>query len=365
MTLLEVYQQYDFPGAERFYKISKKEGLGFTRKEIAEFLSHQDVAQLHRRPVPGKSHPISSPSFGFSYMVDLLDVTPYSKANGGMHWLVLMIDIFSRKLAIEPIPNKKASSVLVGIKRCVTAMGKALPTMMQSDKGSEWKDVVQKWYDSVGIITKQADVGDHRSLGIVDSASRLVKNWIHRHITHTQEKRFIDAIPTFVDAYNRTPHTSLGGLTPNQAVKYPWEVQRYRFEKRAKKKRYERKEKTFDVGDHVRVLKNKETFDRGYHVKYSLTVYQVVSVKGLYYTLDNGKSYRADRLLKVPAPTPDAPVAPPKEDIAKKARFERRTDVLLQSEGIDPKNAPPLRRSTRERRPRGLLVDEEYGNIFY
>ena len=364
MTLLEVYTQYGFPGAERFYKISKKEGLGFTRKEIAEFLSHQDVAQLHRRPVPGKSHPISSPSFGFSYMVDLLDVTPYSKANGGTHWLVLMIDIFSRKLAIEPIPNKKASSVLVGIKRCVTAMGK-IPTMMQSDKGSEWKDSVQKWYDSEGIVTKQADVGDHRSLGIIDSASRLVKNWIHRHITHTQQNKFIDAIPTFVSAYNRTPHTSLGGLTPNQAIKYPWEVQRYRFEKRVQKKKYERKEKTFDVGDHVRVLKNKETFDRGYHVKYSLTVYQVVSVKGLYYTLDNGKSYRADRLLKVPAPTPDASVAPPKEDIAKKARFERRTDVLLQSEGIDPKNTPPLRRSTRERRPRGLLVDEEYGNIFY
>ena len=361
MTLLEVYTQYGFPGAERFYKISKKEGLGFTRKEIAEFLSHQDVAQLHRRPVPGKSHPISSPSFGFSYMVDLLDVTPYSKANGGMHWLVLMIDIFSRKLAIEPIPNKKASSVLVGIKRCVSALGKALPTMMQSDKGSEWKDVVQKWYDSVGIITKQADVGDHRSLGIVDSASRLVKNWIHRHITHTQQNKFIDAIPTFVAAYNRTPHTSLGGLTPNQAIKYPWEVQRYRFEKRAQKKRYERKEKTFDVGDHVRVLKNKETFDRGYHVKYSLTVYQIASVNGLYYTLDNGKSYRADRLLKVPAPDVQQP---PKEDPAKKARFDRRTDVLLHTDGIDTKNVP-LRRSARERRPTGLLVDEEWGNIFY
>jgi len=118
--------------------------------------------------------------------------------------LVLMIDIFSRKLAIEPIPNKKASSVLVGIKRCVTAMGKALPTMMQSDKGSEWKDVVQKWYDWVGIITKQADVGDHRSLGIIDSASRLVKNWIHRHITHTQEKRFIDAIPTLLSIHGKS-----------------------------------------------------------------------------------------------------------------------------------------------------------------
>jgi len=189
----------------------------------------------------------------------------------------------------------------------------------------------------------------------------LVKNWIHRHITHTQQNKFIDAIPTFVAAYNRTPHTSLGGLTPNQAIKYPWEVQRYRFEKRAKKKRYERKEKTFDVGDHVRVLKNKETFDRGYHVKYSLTVYQVVSVNGLYYTLDNGKSYRADRLLKVPAPDVQQP---PKEDPAKKARFDRRTDVLLHTDGIDTKNVP-LRRSARERRPTGLLVDEEWGNIFY
>jgi hypothetical protein len=90
-------------------------------------------------------------------------------------------------------------------------------------------------------------------------------------------------------------------------------------------------------------------------------VYQVVEAKGLYYTLDNGKSYRADRLQKVPAPTS---VASPKKDIAKKARFDRRTEVLLQSDGIE-KDVPVLRRSARERRPTGLLVDEEWGNIFY
>ena len=87
-------------------------------------------------------------------------------------------------------------------------------------------------------------------------------------------------------------------------------------------------------------------------MKYSLTVYQVVSVKGLYFTLDNGKSYRADRLLKVPAPVVEM-------------HFDRRTDVLLQSDGIDNTKNVPLRRSARERRPTGLLVDEEWGNIFY
>ena len=112
----------------------------------------------------------------------------------------------------------------------------------------------------------------------------------------------------------------------------------------------------------MRVLKNKETFDRGYHVKYSLTVYQIAGVNGLYYTLDNGKSYRADRLLKVPAPVVETP---PKEDPAKKARFDKRTDVLLQTDGIDNTKNVPLRRSARERRPTGLLVDEEWGNIFY
>jgi hypothetical protein len=88
----------------------------------------------------------------------------------------------------------------------------------------------------------------------------------------------------------------------------------------------------------------------------------VVEIKGLNYILDNGKFYRAARLLKVPAPEEEEAVP---KDVAASARRERRTERILQAEGVDPEKNPVLRRSARERKPASQLEDSEYGRINY
>jgi hypothetical protein len=365
-TLLELFEENGYPGFNRFWGILQDKGLTsqYKRKQVEEFVANQKVTQLHKRPVAGKSTPITAPSFGFSYQMDLLDVSSLSRSNSGMHWLVLMIDIFTRKIAIAPVPNKKPISVLVGIKDCMKQMGRE-PSIIQSDKGSEWKESVAKFFKENTILVKQAEVGDHNSLGVVDSASRLVKNWIHKHITFHQNERFIDDLPRFVKAYNNTKHSVLDGLSPNQAVKFPTEVRRSHFlrvtsvgESKPRRKRV-KKMKKFAIGDHVRVLRSKTAFQRGYEVKYSLTVHTIEEIHGLNYVLENGKYYRADRLLKVPAPE-----ATPVADVGRKAKFEHRTKTLLKSDGIDERNVP-IRRSARERKPESQLQDVRYGKIVY
>jgi hypothetical protein len=351
--LEETYKKSGFPGLDRFWGIlkDKYKKLPFKKKDLALWLDRQKVAQLHRRPTRTESTPISAPNYGFSYQIDLLDVSPYSRSNGGVHWLLLMVDIFSRRMTISPMKNKKASTALVAIKEGFEQMG-AMPDIIQSDKGSEWKDSVAKFFKANDIIVKQADVGDHNSLGIIDSASRLVKNWIHKSITYNQSERYIDDLSDFVEAYNNTKHSSLGDMTPNEAKQYPHELRRYRDQKRKNTK----KSKKLAIGDYVRVLKLKTAFQKGYHVKYSMTTYKIVDIVGLHYILDNGKAYRASRLLKVP----ESDIEPAK-DVAKKARFDRRTKNLLKAEGIEQQNV--VRRSTRERKPTHQLVHDKYGII--
>lgn len=347
-TLLELFEENGYPGINRFWGILQDKGLTsqYKRKQVEEFVANQKVTQLHKRPVAGKSTPITAPSFGFSYQMDLLDVSSL------------------RKIAIAPVPNKKPISVLVGIKDCMKQMGRE-PSIIQSDKGSEWKESVAKFFKENTILVKQAEVGDHNSLGVVDSASRLVKNWIHKHITFHQNERFIDDLPRFVKAYNNTKHSVLDGLSPNQAVKFPTEVRRSHFlrvtslgESKPRRKRV-KKMKKFAIGDYVRVLRSKSVFQRGYEVKYSLTVHKIEEIHGLNYVLENGKYYRADRLMKVPAPE-----ATPVADVGRKAKYEHRTKTLLKSDGIDERDVP-IRRSARERKPESQLQDVRYGKIVY
>lgn len=49
--------------------------------------------------------------------VDLADVTSLSKPNSGVRFLLVIIDIFTRSLWIEPLQNKTAKVVLNAIKK--------------------------------------------------------------------------------------------------------------------------------------------------------------------------------------------------------------------------------------------------------
>ncbi len=119
----------------------------------------------------------------------------------------------------------------------------------------------------------------------------------------------------------------------------------------------DRKNINLKVGDTVRVLKQKQIFDKGYTIKWSLKTYTIVAKHGLRYELDDGNSYRADRLQKVS----NADLGE-KKDLVKIAHKQRKKEVFLKQEGIEPKNEV---RQLRSRKPQNQLISDKYGKIFY
>ena len=58
-------------------------------------------------------------------------------------------------------------------------------------------------------------------------------------------------------------------------------------------------EDVFNIGDHVRVILNRQTFQRGTLSKWSKTVHTIITSSPHSYTLDNGKNYKYYELQKV------------------------------------------------------------------
>jgi len=357
--LKEIWKEHGFPSASRLWKILQQQGLTsrFNRGDVEKYIAGQKVNQLHRRPVRTKYSHITTTDRGIMYCIDLLDMTAYSHDNGGVKWLLLCIDIFSRRAAIVGVKNKTAGLVADALEVAIKELG-MIPKVILSDMGSEFKGATAKFLVNNKIIHRLADVGDHRRLGIVDRFSGIVKSWIARHMTYHQTKKYIDVLPKLVEKYNSAPHSSLGGMSPDEAWEFPREARNYHYEKIQRGLKGKVKG-GIDVGDWVRVLKLKGVFDKGYHIKYSLVTHQVVEIKGLNYILDNGRFYRAARLQKVPPPEEEeaAPV-----DVARQARKSHRVAVKLKTEGIEEVN---VRRSNRERRPTDQVEDVRYGKIKY
>jgi transposase InsO family protein len=361
-ALKKVWKNNGYPAATKLLQILGRNGLKrqYSRKQVEEFVAGQTVSQLHRRaPVVSQSH-ITTAAPGIMYCIDLLDMTAYSHDNKGMKWLLLVIDIFSRVAVVLPVKNKTAGLVAEALD-VACAYFNQYPKMILSDQGSEFKGATATWMKKHDIIHRTAEVGDHNRLGIVDRFSGVVKNWIAKLMTHTRSKTYIDALPELVENYNDAPHSSLDGMTPNEAWKFPTAARENHYERIQKALAKKSKSKgAIQVGDYVRVLKLKNVFDKGYHVKYSLGTHKVIEIKGLNYILDDGKFYRANRLQKVPPPQKE--VEAEVKDVAREARRSHRVATVLKTDGIQQENR---RSGLRERKPANQLEDKRYGKLRY
>jgi transposase InsO family protein len=403
--LKDLYEEYGYPSAERLWKLVKKENLSFTKKQVQEFVSEQISAQLHRRAPKVRQVPITASDVNLDWQMDLLDMNKYHKSNEGYRWILIAVDVFSRKAAAVAMKKKTADEAADALVDVISKLGK--PVSITSDDGSEFKGAFNKLLTEKKIAHRVTTPGDHNVLGIIDRFSKTLKLILHRHFTQQQTVKWIDVLQKFIQAYNKTEHASLH-MSPNEAKSRPTDARNVHFEnlEEAQKKRPVQK---FRVGDHVRVKRKKKTFDRGYEIVWSLTVYVIKKIEGQNYLLNDGKKYRAHMLQKVGAPPekpPDKskqvpekppevqesaikvpesvpevqePVPEPQEspkksqssgtsktptvqDVARQAKFEHRTDRLLESYGLDRKNS---RSGLRERAPASLLEDPRFGRIFY
>jgi hypothetical protein len=368
----QLYKDSGYPAAERLYQIVKKEGIsGVTKADVVKFLADQTTASLHTRaPNPKRNAiPITTSDASRDFQMDLLDFQSVkNKGNKGMAWAFIIEDVFNRKAYIEPIKTKSPSEVLPALKNAFEKLG--VPMRITADDGSEWKGAVGEFLESK-LISLDAKAHLHTRMGIIDSFARFVKNSLGKHFTATQSTNWIDYIPTLLAAYHRTPHSGLPkGMTPDEATDpvKATEVRDAAYEKVVAAEKG-RKVSNIIVGSHVRVIKRKELFDRGYQVRWSIPIYTVdeIDSDGTWYTLSNGKKYRLHQLQEVKAPKTKAASdleerkEPEIKDVQRKARFDAKTENILKfKEGVSESNR---REGLRERAPSSQLVHSKYGTV--
>ena len=391
--LLQLWQSHGYPGAVKLHSIAKSKGLAFTNKQVQEFVAQQETAQVHRKAPKHTETPITASNPRMGFQADLLDMTKYHGSNRGRRWILLTIDIFDRKVSAIPMINKTAETTLQAMKQAFTELGK--PLMLTSDSGSEFKGAVDKFLETNRIVHHTTEPLDHNILGIVDRMSQTVKHMISKHMHHQQTTNWIDVLPSLMQNYNDTPHAGVGGLTPNLAE---IDTTSARAVAVGRVEKSQQKQRTFAVDDYVRVSKIKGVFGKGYETRWSLKVHRVVKVDGLWYELEDGRKFRADRLMKVKQPSEQAreveerkeaevarpaaaplapgrrrsPSPPPrrvdnevsdtgKRDVSRQAKREYRTEQILKhKEGVAQSN---VQRTLRERKPNDQVEHALFGRI--
>ena len=199
------------PGANKLYQAAQRRGLDVDRKAVADFVRPQGERQVFRdRPVAtGK---IVATRINDRWAADLIDYASRSQAKGDQYILIVQ-DIFSRRVWGKALTDKTAESTLSAFKDIVREAGKGKPRELDTDDGAEFKRVFDDYLAQEGIQHTIADKRNKDARGTLDYAIRTVRQTIAR-LQLSSGREWSGLVSQAVHAWNENIHSALIGRAP-------------------------------------------------------------------------------------------------------------------------------------------------------
>ncbi len=213
MDIQEVYKKYNYPSKQKLYALTKLEGVKATLKEVQQFLDKQNAQQIFSRKIKQKAGHIVSFQPDERFQMDLVDMSNFSMKNQGYNWILMLVDVFNRKIYAYLLPNKNKESIF---KALTQFFEKHHPEIITSDNDTGFKsDLIRKLMEKNETINHMVEPNDHKALGIVDRAIQTIKNVIYKYMKQENTTSYSKELARIIKAYNDTPNSGILDIAPN------------------------------------------------------------------------------------------------------------------------------------------------------
>lgn len=258
---------------ERSFVLDNRERSKEEERNKRAWLRRQETYQIHK---PARRHYARRKfvvhSVREQWQVDLSDMTWLKKQNGGYGWMLIAIEVVSRKVWVTALKQKSGPETARGLKELFDHVESKephhpLPNILYVDRGSEFynKDV-KRLLNSYPIPPRLQSGYSNTKAAIVERVQRTLKTRLWTYFYETGSYEWRKKIQDLVEAYNNRKHHA-HGFTPNSVTPHneqgvlkrlygDWHTQRKNNKKTTKYK--------FDVGDVVRISKQATIFRKGY-----------------------------------------------------------------------------------------------------
>ena len=207
------------------------------------------------------------------WSADLVDMQSFAKSNQGYRFILMIVDVFSKYGWAIPLKTKTAGEVSKAFERLWTTT--APPKKLWVDKGTEFFNKSMKTLLTRNHVEMYTTENEEKSC-VVERWNRTIKRNMWKYFTANNTAKYIDVLPQIIARYNTTYHRSIK-CTPTQAREpskhqHVWEAlygSKLVPVARAK----------FHVGDRVRILKKKKTFEKGFTSNWTEELFTVSEVK--------------------------------------------------------------------------------------
>jgi hypothetical protein len=264
-----------FAGLNRVYNEAKKQIPNISRDQVQEFLRAQSAYTLYKPGRKRYKRLRTVPSgLNTDWQADLAILDTLYKNNDGNKYLLVCIDVLSRKIYAAGVKSKSPKHMIEGFNK-IFDKAKTRPLKLYTDRGLEFEaKEMHRYFERLDII-KQVVYSPDIHAGVVERAHKTIKGRLYRYFHTNKTHRWIDVIDKIVDGINNTINRGIEAR-PND-INYE-NAQEHR--ERVFGTAYEAdKTPRFKEGDLIRINKDKGIFGKGYHPNYTTEIFKIKRVK--------------------------------------------------------------------------------------
>lgn len=240
------------------------------------------------------------------WQLDLMNVMSFHpEENEGFTYLLMLIDVFSRRLTVVPLYDRSCKEVTAATELVFMRNGR-IPSSITSDSGQEFKGKALKSLCKKYNIRQFFTVSDRTHASVVERVIRTIRTRIGKLMTHLNTWRYIDHLEDIVDNYNDSIHSSIS-MSPNEASSsianrqlalFHWK-RRINHPKKNERRRRRNSPSRYNEGDIVRIPRPFKRFRKAHEPSFTDQSFRV------------SQSFRSDKHRPVIRLRPLDHTAPP------------------------------------------------------
>ena len=252
----QVLEAYESPGHPVAFSAPARVGqyFGISEARAKRILEHCDSYNLHREyKKPRAYNPFYVHHRREQVQADLIDVSRLAVTNDDIKFLLLLIDIFTKRVWVYPLKNKSARAMTAALTSWLNSLD-VVPKQLGTDRGLEFSNrSVQTLLTSRGV--EWLPLGGTMKAAVAERANKSLQMLMYKYLSAGETTRYLDKLQSLVHSYNSRPHRSLKGMTPDEGDEAANEgrVQAIHHERYEKASRLRREKLPFRVGDVVRI----------------------------------------------------------------------------------------------------------------
>ena len=219
--LKELANNKNIRDSRKLYQYAKARGMDFVTHGMAVAALRDSIQRQILAPAPsGRGHFASSRP-GQDIQADLIDFSKNTSQRNEHRYAVVGADVFTRKVAIEPVKTKNAATVRGAMRNILRELdadeedGERRPALIRTDKGNEFATL-----NGEKDIHQARDVRDTNGLAVVDRAIKTIKRDLAAEVGKARGTKWADVAEKVVQDHNEKPNPAVFGA-PENVTKNP------------------------------------------------------------------------------------------------------------------------------------------------